>query len=150
MIDKLLTEYYKNDLPDKNSRINNIVKYVTSDNRDEKVAEVARALLTPAGLYGSGNEDGFTYNKNAIVIAEYIADLILVMSVDKWIIEDSMRLLKNGNNVIHGNLVRNHFNKVNDNSINISKKQGFLFRKIYLKENPLFFIKYSRGSAEYT
>ncbi|WP_226020133.1 hypothetical protein [Serratia symbiotica] len=139
LIDKLLTEYYKNDLPDKNSRINNIVEYVTSDNRDEKVAEVARALLTPAGLYGSGNEDDFTYNKNAIVIAEYLADLILGTSVDKWIIEDSMRLLKNGNNVIHGNLVRNYFNKINDNSINISKKARIFIQENLLKRKfPIF------------
>lgn len=96
-----------------------------SDNRDKKVAEVAMALLTPAGLYGSGNEDDSTYNKNAIVIAEYLADLIIRASIDKWIIEDSMRSHKNRNTVIHGNIARNYFNKINDNSINISKSKNF-------------------------
>lgn len=148
LIDKLLTGYYKDYVPDMNSRINKVVEYVTSENHDERVAEVARALLTPAGLYGSGDKEYLTYSKTSIIVAAYLADSILEMPVDKWIITESNRLFKSNNYVIHGDLVRSYLNKIISDR-NISKKtRVFIQDNLINRKLPIFALKMQKEERD--
>lgn len=106
LLDEMLAKNnrYTYGIPSSVRRVNELVAYI-KESKEERIDEVARLLLSASGIYGEKKEEHLSEAQKHAIIAEYLNQAVLGMSLDSWCLQQAHLMRMEDNSLFdQGNL----------------------------------------------